>query len=66
VAAKDVAVMQLHDHESYFILPAEKQPAARSPRTPLMTGVLVLVTILIMALVALAMGMCWDSLTPIR
>jgi hypothetical protein len=31
-----------------------------------MTGVLVLVTILIMALVALAMGMCWDSLTPIR
>ena len=58
--------MQLHDHESYFILPAEKQPAARPPRTALMTGVLVLVTMLIMVLVALAMGVCWDSLTSIR
>ena len=58
--------MQLHDHESYFILPAQKQPAARSPRTPLMSGVLVLVAMLIMVLVALAMGMWWDSLTPIR
>ena len=58
--------MQVHDHESYFILPAEKQPAARSPRTPLMSGVLVLGTMLVMVLVALAMGMWWDSLTPIR
>ncbi len=66
MGSKDVAVMQLHDHESYFILPAQKQPAARSPRTPLMSGVLVLVAMLIMVLVALAMGMWWDSLTPIR
>ncbi len=58
--------MQVHDHESYFILPAEKQPATKSSRTALMNGVLVLGTILIMVLVALAMGMCWDSLTPIR
>ena len=58
--------MQLHDHESYFILPAEKQPAVRPPRTALMTGVLVLVTMLMMVLVAIAMGMWWDSLTPIR
>jgi hypothetical protein len=58
--------MQSHSSESYFILPSKKQPAVRSLRTPLMTGTLVLVTMPIMIVVALSMGMWWDSLTPIR
>ena len=54
-------------HESCFVLPIKKQPTVRSfLRTPLITGILVLVTSLIMGVVALAMGMWWDSLTPIH
>jgi hypothetical protein len=51
--------------EFYFILPIKKQPGARLPRTLLMSGVLTLITIFAMAIIALSMGMWWDSVTPL-
>ena len=73
LAGEGVAAMQsqalkssLESHlESYFILPLKKQPAARPPRTLLMSGVLTLITIFAMAIIALSMGMWWDSVTPL-
>jgi hypothetical protein len=57
--------MQSQSPESYFVLPLKKQPTIRSLRTPLMTGVLTLIAILIMVLVALLLGAWWDSLTSL-
>jgi hypothetical protein len=48
--------------ESYFILPTKKQPTVRLLRTLLMTGVLTLIAILAMVIIALSLGMWWDSL----
>jgi len=49
--------------ESFFVLPVKKQSAIRLPKTPLMTGALVLVIMLIMVFSALALGSWWDGLS---
>jgi hypothetical protein len=54
--------MQPDRDESYFILPVKKQPAVGIPKSLLMTGVLVLITMLIMVTIALSLGFWWDSL----
>jgi hypothetical protein len=51
--------------ESDFVLPLKKQPTARPPRTLLMSGVLTLITVFAMAIIAISLGMWWDSVTPL-
>lgn len=58
--------MQSRNRESYyFILPAEKQPTLRLSKSPLMKWALVLVLVFVMAVVALSLGLWWDSVTPL-
>ena len=52
--------------ESYFVLPVKKQPTINLPKAPLVTGALTLIAILFMVVIALSLGLWWDSLTPIR
>jgi hypothetical protein len=73
LGGEGVAVMQLQTQrsslesyrESHFILPTKKRPTVRHPRTLLMTGALTLITIFAMAIIALSLGMWWDSITPL-
>jgi hypothetical protein len=58
--------MSSHGGESYyFILPARKLPTVRFQRSALVKCALVLVLIVVMAIVALSLGILWDSLTPL-
>jgi hypothetical protein len=64
LCGKGVALMQSHSDES-FILPARKLPTVRLQRSALVKCALVLGLIVVMAIVALSLGILWDSLTPL-
>jgi hypothetical protein len=49
----------------YFVLPAKKQPMLRLQRLPLVKWTLVPVLMIVMALVALSLGLWWDSITSL-
>jgi hypothetical protein len=58
--------MQSHSRESYFILPAEKQPTPKVSQVPLLKWALILMLMIVMALVALSLGLWWDSVSPVN
>jgi len=58
--------MQSHRREPYFILPAEKQPTQRLSKLPLLKWALILGLMILMALVALSLGLWWDSVSPLN
>jgi len=49
----------------YFVLPAKKQPTLKLQRLPLVKWALVVVLMIVMALIALWLGLWWDSITPL-
>jgi hypothetical protein len=49
----------------YFVLPAKKQPTLKLQRFPLVKWALVVVLMVVMAIIALSLGLWWDSVTPL-
>ena len=49
----------------YFVVPAKKQPTLKLQRLPLVKWALVVVLMIVMALIALWLGLWWDSITPL-
>jgi|HubBroStandDraft_6_1064221.scaffolds.fasta_scaffold61523_5 hypothetical protein len=58
--------MQSHSREScYFVLPARKSRTVILPRSASMKWALALVLMIVTAMVALSLGLWWDSITPL-
>jgi len=57
--------MQSYSDESYFVLPVPKRQTLGVPRSAFVKWALVLVLMVVMALVALSLGLLWDSITPL-
>jgi hypothetical protein len=55
-------VRQSRGREDYFRLPIKRRPTRKSLNPPLETWALVLVSIVIMVLSAVALGTLWDTL----